>query len=871
MQPDRIYLLFRSLSPLNTTATLKGGMPLLAIVFMAFSACNSDHQLKPRTSGAGQSLDNWVAQRMDFRGDLSMNNLSEAFNQRSAVDMRNASLPEWRSLGPENIGGRTLCLAFHPQDSQVVYAGSASGGLWVTRSGGVGAKAWERVPLGHPVLGVSTMVIDPANPDRMWIGTGEMYSNGVVQPGAINRFTRGTYGIGILKTEDGGQTWQKSLDWSMGSMRGIQKIAINPLNSNVLYAATSEGFYRSNDGGEQWIQTLDVPMAVDIYVHPRDTQVVLITTGSFFTAQSGVYRSENGGLNFSRISNGIPIDYTGRTKISGDPMHPDTIYAYVADAGKGLGLFRTTNTGINWQEINATNVPQYQGWYSHALAVNPNNSEELYVGGIDLYRSPNSGGFMTQVSIWETGALGKIKAGGAEGPSFYVHADMHEIHFNPHIPGEIWIATDGGIFVGMQNGEFFQGRNGGYQTQQFYASFSSSLSDPNFAIGGLQDNGTVVYEGDTEWVKVLGGDGMHAVIDPFDNHRILAAFQNLALQNSMEKAANFEASMIPINLNEKRAFNGAYTLDPTNSNRVLAAGQRIYESNQFAKEGSWTQLTPDPIDEDNLVHRLYISPYNGQRTYAITVSDPVTSNGVQTGKLLISAQGGIPGSWVSANGLPPGYYTQLAFHPSSPDTLLMVSGSFGGSHLYRSTDGGYNWSAFDNGLPDLPTNTVVYDPLDPKYIYIGNDLGIYYSEDHGQSWLPWMGGLPEALLVIDLSVSPTDKTIRAATHGNGVFEADLISKSVSNQIYSKSNVKKWVNALYPIPARESVFVAWTDEAPIHGTAKLINSLGEQLWQQNFTTADRKWRLDLEKFPSGTYWLLITGGQHKEVHPLIIHR
>ncbi len=171
---------------------------------------------------------------------------------------------EWESLGPKNIGGRTLSLAFHPTDESIMYAGSASGGLWKTTSKGFGEDAWEKVPTGFPVLGVATIAINQSNPDIIIIGTGETYGEGFAEPGTVNRLTRGTYGIGILKSSDGGNNWEHVLQFNEEDIKGVQDIEINPQNPEEMYAATTDGVYQSLDGGDTWSLIFTQSNCIDI-------------------------------------------------------------------------------------------------------------------------------------------------------------------------------------------------------------------------------------------------------------------------------------------------------------------------------------------------------------------------------------------------------------------------------------------------------------------------------------------------------------------------------------------------------------------------------------------------------------------------------
>ncbi|NNK81407.1 MAG: hypothetical protein HKO93_07900, partial [Flavobacteriales bacterium] len=256
--------------------TLISSLTLIGIITISvFTAKNflkesSDQDARmTKTSGAGYAMDQWVFERVYPNEEIPTSSYLKAFADLKAQQKELKVLDgEWESLGPENIGGRTLCLAFHPTDPDVIYAGSASGGLWKTTTRGVGRYAWSPVPTGHPVQAVSSIVIDPDNPDIMYIGTGETYGGGVSQPGVVNRYTRGTYGIGILKTVDGGLTWDNTLVFDQADIKGIQDLEMSPFDSSELYAAATDGLYYSSDAGENWELIFSAGDCIDVELDP---------------------------------------------------------------------------------------------------------------------------------------------------------------------------------------------------------------------------------------------------------------------------------------------------------------------------------------------------------------------------------------------------------------------------------------------------------------------------------------------------------------------------------------------------------------------------------------------------------------------------
>src|SRR5688572_10762780 len=199
-------------------------------------------------------------------------------NQSARTDEVQTSA--WQSIGPNNIGGRTLAVALDPTDTAIVWIGAASGGLWKSTTGGVGLNAWTHIPTSFPVRGVTCIAINPTNHNEIYIGTGETHTYATAVNGLIHRPTRGSVGIGILKTTDGGATWTHSLNWSYNTLRGVWDFKINPLNPNIVYAATTEGVYKTTDSGATWNLSLNQLMVMDLEMDNADTNIVYAGVGN---------------------------------------------------------------------------------------------------------------------------------------------------------------------------------------------------------------------------------------------------------------------------------------------------------------------------------------------------------------------------------------------------------------------------------------------------------------------------------------------------------------------------------------------------------------------------------------------------------------
>jgi hypothetical protein len=716
------------------------------------------------------AMDQWSFSRTFPDGVFHAENLQTAYNRREIQLLSEADphtvLPDWTSLGPANIAGRMLCLAFHPTDSLVLWAGSASGGLWKTTTGGLGANAWKRIKTGFPVLGVSSIAIAPDGL-TMYVGTGEVYGyrNAVGSLGI--RTQRGSYGIGILKTTDGGLTWSKSMDWTQNNLRGVQKIVINPRRPSTVFATTTEGTYRSYDAGQNWTLVNSTQMAVDLDFAPNDTNRIFCTFGSLNNPQNGIFRSLDGGTNWTKLTTGLPTTYSGKALLTIAPSQPNTLYASIAEAESQIGLFKSTNGGDSWIMMNDDNVAQYQGWYSHDVAVHPQNPNFVVHIGINAQISTDSGVHFVPMSNSNDIPWGRD----VETRGSYMHADMHAVYFSPFNANKTYFLTDGGIYKNDNIKAYletfdlhYQQLNGGLQTTQFYANFSNSEQDANFAIGGMQDNWTAIYDGQPNWNRVIGGDGMCTAIYPKNDSILFGSYQYLGIVRSKDRGTYYENIVLNQDIGAT-VFNAPFVIAPSKPNVLYAGSERILRSNDI---GLTFSAEISRIDSANSINTIAVNPLRDSSLFAATF--PMVTN---VAKLFKSTQAGV--NPVRAQGLPNRVFTDVAIDQKDTNTVFVTLGGFGTAHLYKSTDGGLTFQASGVGLPDVPTNTVLLDSSDRRFVYLGNDLGVYYSTDSGATFLPFISlGLPDVCLVMDLSISTKNRKLRVATHGNGVYETSLL-------------------------------------------------------------------------------------------------
>ncbi len=825
----------------------------ILFVFSFLFSCqtNNEKEIGKHPSGAAYSLDHFTYLRTYPDGKLHRKKYELAFQQKQlqTVLTEQENEGDFEALGPKNIGGRTLCIAFHPTDAATLFVGSASGGLWKSTTSGQGVNAWEKIKTGFPVLGVGAIAIQPDNPDIMYIGTGEVYNFSDASIGNVNRITRGTYGVGILKTEDGGNSWSKSLDWELDDFTGVQDLMMNPQNASTIFAATTEGLYRSQDSGSNWALVNNVEMAVDIEISPQDSNMVFVTHGGIDSPSAGIYRSIDGGSTFTKLDGGLPNSWDGKALLGIAPSSPNKIYASIANSFEDIGLFQSLDNGTNWELLSNNEVAIHQGWYSHDIAVNPNDANSLIHVGFEAWRSINAGASFDQVSEWDAWTFGQVPVGGPEGPSYYVHADIHQVKYHPFVADLVYLMTDGGIFASEDNGLNWEGRNGGYQTQQFYANFSNSRTDPFFAIGGMQDNATAIYTGQDAWTRVLFADGMCTAINQNNDNLVYGSYQRLGLLRSVDRGQSWFDSA-PFFDVSRPIFNAPVALAPTDQLRMYAGSQRMHISENGGD--SWTSSNAN-VSGSNSVLTIAVSPTNKFLLYAST-ADVVLTNPPTVAK---STDGGF--NWTEITGLPNRNAADIAFDPLDDQVAYAVFSGYNTNHVYTTSDGGQNWIPIDNGLPDVPTNTIVIDPLNPDNLYVGNDLGVYVSTDAGANWEVYSEGLPEATLVMHLSISPSNRKLRVATHGTGVYQGDLKEDTppVSTNDLSTKPVKDFKN--YPNPVSADSRVRFVLEQKSNVELSLFSNNGklvQTLFSGDKLSGKHEFNFNWQDLPIGVYYYTI---------------
>ena len=686
----------------------------------------------------------------------------------------------WSWLGPGNIGGRIRSIVIHPTNTNTMWVGSVSGGIWRTDNGGV---SWFPVNDFLANLAVSTMVINPTNPNIMYAGTGEGFSN-------IDAIR----GAGVFQSTDGGVTWSQLASTANANWFYVNRLAISP-NGNTVLAATNSGIWRSTDGGASWNPGGGVVgTSLDIDFHPTDNQRAIAS------GNGAAVFSTDGGQSWPFAAFRInatdpPTPISGRVEVAYAPSNPSTVYASV-NQNNG-DIYRSTDGGQNYTRMSTgTNFflgAVNQGGYDNIIWVNPQNANFVIVGGIGLWLSTDGGTTLNQISA------------GAN----TLHADQHMIvahpGFNNTTNRTVFFSNDGGIYraddvatVGQIQFSRWDELNNNLGITQFYGAAGNPIT--GVIVGGTQDNGTVKFTGGTEsWTSMFGGDGGYSAADPTDSDsntsHFYGEYTNLGIVRSINGGASSSyiyCNPAPTNPNGgvctgvgiTDAFNGAnfiapFILDPNNANTMLAGGLSLWRSTDVrdATLPAWTviktaytipQPPPNP-PAANPVSAIAISPSN---------SDLIVV-GHNNGDIWITfdGKGCCPPTspiWTKiSNGTPPRFVTRLAIDSTrSPTWIYATFGGFSSNNVYRTTDLGTTWTdvtgAGATGLPSVPVRSLVIHPRNSNLLYVGTEVGVFSSDDAGASWsLPQDG--PANVSVDELFWMGGD--LIAATHGRGLYRA----------------------------------------------------------------------------------------------------
>lgn len=684
----------------------------------------------------------------------------------------------WSFIGPTTPGGRILSIAIDPNNVNNVFIGSAGGGIWKTTNGGT---SWSSVNTDLNVLGVPTITFHPTSSSIILAGTGEVYRTNNSNIGYNVWKARGTYGIGIIRSANGGASWTQVFNKNFSDLFGVLKIKFDPNNPNNVYACTTAGVYKSTDAGATWGTTpiLNKIYTSDIAINPSNSNIMVVSVGNLVDADKGIYRTTNGGSSWTKITGtGFPSTMSGWSTFA--YVSSTFLYASVGMNGSSTNeLYMSKDFGATWVAKSNSYHTEYQFWCAHTIAVNPSNENDLVMGGVDLYR---------YTSTSTTGSAGSSTLLSTN--SSPTHDDYHDVKFIPGTGGDsYYLATDGGMYkiTGWNSSPSYTRINTGLGATQFYASIgvSANPATPNNIIGGLQDNGVWVYSSGTTWNNKFGGDGGACAIAPSNNNIALASNDALTVKKSTTTGTSGSFSTClgswAFVADDRTAFMAPIAIAKSDPTRMYAASDNLHVSSNTG--GTWTNSSYSTANkyidaQFKTAITLAVSPTNKDKLYISTSpfsqKTDNTLNVTGTPDVFVCTNGGAatPTFTSIKPGLPDRFVMDFAIHPTNDNIVYVALGGYGSSHIFRSGDGGATWTDRGIGgvLPDVPFNAIFVDPVDPNYIYAGSDLGVYVSPNQGINWYDYNNGLPDVAQVFDIQQT-SDNMILLATHGRGAWKS----------------------------------------------------------------------------------------------------
>jgi photosystem II stability/assembly factor-like uncharacterized protein len=758
------------------------------------------------------------------------------------VELGPTAIPNGQTYGGARVivTGRVSDIAQHPTDASIIYVGTARGGVWKSEDAGV---TWVPKSDNAESLAIGALALAKSNPQVLYAGTGEgdiFFYTTQFPLSSVNA----TYnGVGVLKSTNGGDSWtlQGSPTFTGAC---FFRIAVDPTEPDIAYAATNLGLYRTKNGGNTW--TLlggglpaiggSVLACTDVVIDPTDH-----TTAYAAFWGNGVYKTTNataGSPTWTKLLGGFPTSDLSRIALAVSPTAPANVYALVANGSDGLrGFFTSTNGGTNWAAVApAVGVVDVFGAYTLNVGVDISTPDIVYLSGVELYKAVRSAGTWTVTNV-----------GGS------IHPDNHAFASHPTAHSTIYAGNDGGIYKSTNGGTSWSDLiNEGLAITQFEFIGQHPTSDA-YVIGGTQDNGTEIFRNHPVFYHSDDGDGGMAGVDATDPRNVIHTYYNPSPQRSTQGGKFGTFSSIAAGLVGSSLFYPPYAYDDTNSQN-LAFGTNRINLDTAQGTGGW----PVNVTLPGISGRVSAVTYpNSNLIYVGTSSGQVyrlTRSGTTWTATLISAAP-LPSRWI----------WDIAVKPGDLSTVILVVGGFGTGHVWRGSlaAGGMSatWTDISgtapNRVPDVPVNSLQTDPLNPNHLYVGSDIGVFRTTNGGTIWELFSNGLPNTA-VYDLRLHSPTRLLRAATHGRGLWERKLDTLALADvDVYLRDHGMS-TGRIIPTPAP----VVATLEDPRQHVA-----LGDNLWW--WMCADVK--VDAPSPITHTYQLAVSAVDYLAFETKLTHR
>jgi photosystem II stability/assembly factor-like uncharacterized protein len=684
----------------------------------------------------------------------------------------------WSNIGPANTAGMTKSLAFDPTNGSIIYAGAVAGGVWKTTNSGT--KWVPLTDLVIPDLSVASIAVDPNSPNTIYVGSGDPSLSSDAFPGT-----------GLYKTTDGGTTWA-----AVGAAKltgTVDKVLVDPVNSNIILAAAypdgiyngTAAIYRSiNAGvtftkvypaGNTYAKAVIWDMAIgDVIAGKQTFYMVEGNNVGATSTESGIYKSLDDGATWTKISTaGLPNGSTiGKAALAIPKGDPTKIYCLMANPNGDIdgtsnlpGLWKSIDAGFTFTQVktvpstlfNATSGAQ--GWYDLYLGITPNSvtTDTLYIGGIEGYRSFNSGSTWSVYSSYQINGL---------------HVDNQSVAVDPINSRNVMVGTDGGVYRSTNAGVSWTYSSDGMETMRFYHIGLDAL-DHLKTYGGAQDQGVRKLVTGQAAAFIYGGDGFQPIIDPTNSNIYYFEGPFGDISKSTDGGNNY------FSVDDQAFIQGSPTYDPSDWETPVAMSPQNHLTIFTGREHLWRTVdggnswaTVSPTFTYNnfnyFVESIGLSPSNANYFWA----------GLEGGKIWLTNNAG--NTWTDkSNGLPGYTVKSIVCSPTDQNWALAAFATWGtaSARVMRTTNGGTNWTNVSGSgltaLPGVPVNCVAIDSISPSTTwYAATDNGIYYTRDAGSTWSIAGSGLGLAACT-DVQIHANKTTIRVGTHGRSIWEGNV--------------------------------------------------------------------------------------------------
>ncbi len=778
----------------------------------------------------------------------------KAAHQASANKTTAAVKADWKFQGPTSSFsgysgvGRINKIVFHPSSATTFWACTAGGGLWKTTNNGVN---WVSLTDTLPVLGTSDLGVNPLNPNTLYLCTGD-------------RDAGDSYSIGVLKSTDGGATWNTTgFSWTTSQMRLTNSIVINPIDTNSITLATSSGIYKSYDGGASWSLKMGGNYKQVLY-HPTDTSVLYAAT--YGNGNADVLRSADGGKTWAPVPS-----LTGKKRITlaVTPADVKIVRAIAAKDNGGLdGIYESLDTGKTFTKkygpsgcngdllsgSNAANPTSCgkQGWYDLSISISPINPDLMTAGGVNSWFSVNGGTTWTRVTQWYAQFSGVAT----------VHADKHWHAFHPLLPNRLFECNDGGLYFtdNLSSASVWSDVTAGLGITQFYRNAVADVAP--FILGGAQDNGTKSLTG-TTWNDENGGDGMDCQIDYVNSGTFYTATQYGDIDRVSGTWGNDQISdNIPGQ--PTGPWITPYIISPHNHDHLFAGYKQVYFTADAGS--SWISITGGDLENKD-IERLAMTPANDSTIYVVI--NGTNNNGTNN---IYYAYDFVSGNTATFNVMTPtanGNISDIKVDPKDHKHFWVTFSGYNSPKVMEYNAG--TWAFFNTNLPNVPINCMEIDSA-LGIMYVGTDVGVFYRDTITKQWEPFNNHLP-SIEVTDLAINYTQKELWASTYGRGMWKSVIQDYTTTVDTTDTSNyvtiipgdTKGLEISPNPNPGVFKVKTTVKDLLSKPVSVSIIDNTGKVVWN-NKKAFNSNGLLSIEAaaLPKGVYILQLTNEKSKLV-------